>query len=259
MYSTLLVPLSPAERSSCWDRLPREWSLLVDAEVRVFTLDKFIQRLLGLLQEPSYSSFRKRHKAGNNDCHPLVYTDNDMFHAFWQQIVSHGSVAERAFQDVAVSTYGKSTWYLLLLSVEDDNVLHRLVHSLEKEWPGCSSGISIVMDLFTFDQERVVIFAWKMPERVYAQRVFSVVQKGVLAYTMVPKRVALSLEWFAKKHIPTAGKTFVFLSEACIKQQEVIAVVAPMTSYMPFPITAEEVAGPAAQSCVLPHLETLAS
>ena len=225
----------------------------------MFTLDKFIQRLLGLLQEPSYSSFRKRHKAGNNDCHPVVYTDNDMFHAFWQQIVSHGSVAERAFQDVAVSTYGKSTWYMLLLPIEDENVTHRLTHSLEKEWPGCSSGMSVTIALLTSNQERVAMFAWKMPGPVYAQRVFSVVQKGVLAYTMVPKRVALSLEWFAKKHTPTTGRTEVCLSKACIEQQEVIAVVALMTHYMRFPITAEEVAGPAAQSCVLPHLETLAS
>ena len=54
--------------------------------------------------------------------------------------------------------------------------------------------------------------------------------------------------------------TQVLLREACHnQQQEVFAVVASMTYYLDFPAPAVALAVPAAQSCIVSHLELLAS
>lgn len=230
MPSKQLVAISATEDRFFWDVLPREWSLRVNSVVQVYTVDVFLQKLLDLLQDPAYSSFRKRHKSGNNDSHPVHYTDRDMFHEFWIRIGSHGSVKQVVCRDVAKSKYGTSKWYMLLLPVQDDSIIYRVVHSLQKQWPGCSACMSVSL--------------------------------VVIACTMLPRRVALSLEWFSKQHDPTSDKPSkqVVLHEACSgHQQEVIAVVARMTSYLEFHVQVDAIAVPAAQSCLYFPLELLAS
>jgi len=262
MPSKQLVAISATDDRFFWDVLPREWSLRVNSVVQVYTVDVFLQKLLDLLQDPAYSSFRKRHKSGNNDSHPVHYTDRDMFHEFWIRIGSHGSVKQVVCRDVAKSKYGTSKWYMLLLPVQDDSIIYRVVHSLQKQWPGCSACMSVSLVLQTFDKERAIVFSFTMQEPVWTQQVLAMLEMGVIACTMLPRRVALSLEWFSKQHDPTSDKPSkqVVLHEACSgHQQEVIAVVARMTSYLEFHVQVDAIAVPAAQSCLYFPLELLAS
>ena len=262
MYSKLLYPLSAEEQQEFWDLLPRQWCICREGRWEVFLVGDFLLLLLALLQTPRYSCFSKRHKAESHHPRPVISQDNAMFHNFWHTICLHGVSDKKTYSKVAVSTYGKSKWYMLLLPVKDDNVIHRVVHSLQKQWPGCSAGMSIALVLSTFQKERTLLFAFAMPEPVYAQQVASAFGMGVIACTMLPRRVSKSLEWFFKQHYDESctKQTQVPFPEACFaEQQQVFAVVAKMASYIEFPATETASASSVAQCCILPHLLTLAS
>ena len=210
----------------------------------------FLQQLFGLLQDRHYTTIRQRTIA--SDSRPINSEDNYLFDRFFVETLSHGSVQEPFIRDKAVSTYGRCRWYLLLLAVMDENIVHRVVHSLQEKWPGCSAGKSVAFVLATSNLERAVAFAFQMPTPLYVQEVISVVEMGAIACTMLPRRASVKLDRFIDSHISISGveQTNVRLSEAChhTQQQDVFAVVASMASYLEFSNPADGMSVPVAES-----------
>ena len=264
MYSTLIYPLTTRERTTFWETLPPTWTIKLENTGgiklwEVHRVGKFLQLVLEMLQATCYSKFRKRHPPAKHQPYP-EYKDSDMFHNFWNAISSHGRLDCATYRNKAVSMYGQSKWFMVFLPIPDMNIIHRVVHSLEKQWPGCSAGISVAIVMSTFNVEKGILFAFVLPKIVYAQQVATSMGLGVIACTLLPKRVSVSLEWFFNSNYVEGVKRQVPLSDACNgDQQQVFAMVAKMNSYMEFPDLSQASASVVAQCCDLPHLLTDAS
>ena len=207
--------------------------------MHVYQVGEFLQKLFGLLQERNYTTTRARSQTSNASVgRPIKGKDNGLFLTFFAEILSHGSAKKPFIRDKAVSSHGRCRWYMLLLAVTDENIIHRVVHSLQQTWPGCIAGKSVSFVLVTSKMERAVAFAFEMPTPIYVQRVISVVEMGAIACTMLPQRMSVVLDHFIQSNLSISAdeQTHVHLREAChqAKQQEVFAVVARMTSYLEF-------------------------
>jgi hypothetical protein len=228
-----LQTLTTAQRSKFWIDVPLEWAA-VTGEERMCGLGDFFEQLLALLRNRvNNPHFKKRKRDKNTMCN-FRYQDGDNFiyREFWRGLDSHGAT----FEYTSDPFQNNSKWYLVLLPVTDDNIIHRIVRSLEKEWPDSSlNTMSVAMVLYTLGEECAVAFMFSMSKTRSVQKVVSVLGKGVIACTMLPWRVAKCVEWFFNANYRDGVQEQVTLAETWnddILEQQVIVIVTPMHNYM---------------------------
>jgi hypothetical protein len=232
-----LQTLTTAQRSKFWTDLPREW-VAVNGGERMCRLGDFFEQLLNLLAHNPKFKGRKRDRHKVCKCRDRE-TDNVIYRDFWRGLDSHGETLTRT----STGFHNSSKWYLLLLPVTDDSIIHRIVRSLEKKWPDSTlEALSVAMVLSTLREERAVFFMFSMPRVQQVKQIVSVLGPGVIACTMLPKRVSKLVELFFNKNHRGDGQAQVTLTKTWdndILEQDVVAHVAPMRIYAVEPGAAE--------------------